>query len=342
MTVLRETHDRHGATFEERGGRDVVAHYGKPERTHRAVRNGVGVIELGYGVLEIRGSSARAFVDEQVTAPVPREDGQGVYALALDDAGAIQSDAYVYNAGERLLVFTPPEQVDDLAGRWARASSARAAAVRRSTDDFGVFGVHGPQATEKVASVLHKTSTPDARLSFSRGSMGDAGVTVVRGDGLAGEEGFEVFCGADDAEEVFDTLITRGMNAPPFGYRTWETLTLEAGTPLFDSELRGRRPAEVGLAATHGGDGTPDRRLVGLRCGALPPAGASVLAGDESVGTVTRAVESPDLGEPIALALVDTDDREVAVEVDGDVTGAERVSLPFVEGSERSARLPTY
>ncbi|MFB6170455.1 MAG: aminomethyl transferase family protein, partial [Haloarculaceae archaeon] len=158
MTVIREVHERHGAAFETRGDREVVSHYGRPERTHRAVRNGVGVVELGDGVLEVRGSSARAFVDEQVTTTVPREDGQGVYALVLDAAGAIEADVYVYNAGERVLVFTPPSKLADVAATWAQAASARAAAVRRATDDLAVFGVHGPQATEKVASVLHGTS----------------------------------------------------------------------------------------------------------------------------------------------------------------------------------------
>ncbi|MFB6170454.1 MAG: glycine cleavage T C-terminal barrel domain-containing protein, partial [Haloarculaceae archaeon] len=172
--------------------------------------------------------------------------------------------------------------------------------------------------------------------------MGDAGVSVVRGDGLAGEEGYEVFCAAADAEEVFDTLVTRGMNAPPFGYRTWETLTLEAGTPLFGPEIAGRLPTAVGLARLAPDAPAADRRLVGLRCDALPGAGATVRLDGEAVGTVTRAVESPDREEPIALALVESQERTLAVEAGAEAVAAERVALPFVEGSERSARLPTY
>ncbi|MFB6255359.1 MAG: hypothetical protein ABEH58_01305, partial [Haloplanus sp.] len=51
-------HAGYGAEFETRGGRTVVAHYGRPERTHLAVRNGVGVIEMGYGVVVVEGSDA--------------------------------------------------------------------------------------------------------------------------------------------------------------------------------------------------------------------------------------------------------------------------------------------
>jgi aminomethyltransferase len=59
---------------------------------------------------------------------------------------------------------------------------------------------------------------------------------------------------------------------------------------------------------------------------------------------VTRAVESPSLDAPVALATVDfgTTATDLTVRVDGEAVAAERVPLPFVEGSARSARIPTY
>ncbi|MEM4782617.1 MAG: glycine cleavage T C-terminal barrel domain-containing protein, partial [Halalkalicoccus sp.] len=95
--------------------------------------------------------------------------------------------------------------------------------------------------------------------------------------------------------------------------------------------------------------GRPSQRLVGLRCEKLPDAGAAVFdaeAGAErsEVGEVTRAVESPSMGEPIAFALVEfgLEREEVAVEVDDEAVAATVSELPFVEGSGRSARIPRY
>jgi len=72
-----------------------------------------------------------------------------------------------------------------------------------------------------------------------------------------------------------------------------------------------------------------------------------VFDGPESVGTVTRAAESPTLGNPVALALVDRDigdslgeSGSLTVRVDGEERPATPVALPFVEGSDRSGRLP--
>ncbi|MUV59119.1 aminomethyltransferase family protein [Halogeometricum sp. CBA1124] len=360
MTVVEEMHERYGATFETRAGRDVVRDYGRPARTHGAVRKGAAVIEMGYGVVVVEGDDRVAFVDNAVSNRVPDADGEGVYALLLDPQGRIETDMYVYNAGERLLCFTPPERAEPLVEDWSEKVFIQDVAVRDASTEFGVFGVHGPKSTEKVASVLNGAGAPEPALSFVRGSMGDAGVTVIAGDGLAGEEGYEVVCAADAAADVFDTLLTNGMNAVPFGYATWDTLTAEAGTPLFDTELQGRVPNVLGLrnaldfekgcyvgqevVSKVENRGQPSKRLVGLRPEELPAAGAAVFDGDASVGEVTRAVESPTLEAPVALALVDfeLDADAVQVRVDEREVAAEVASLPFVEGSDASRRLPTY
>jgi aminomethyltransferase len=381
MTVIESVHTDHGATFEERGDRQVVTHYGRPERTHAAVRNVVGVTERGYGVLTVEGDDRVDFVDNAVSNRVPTEDGEGCYALLLDPQGGIETDMYVYNAaaGDRLLVFLPPTEHERVAEDWQGKTFIQDVTITDASDDFGVFGVYGPQATEKIASVLNKAPSPDQPLSFVRGTMADAGVTVIRDDGLAGEEGYEVICAASEAADVFDTLENRGQAAAPFGYRTWETLTLEAGTPLFETELSGRIPNVCGVrnaldfekgcyvgqevVSRVENRGRPSKRLVGLVVdrdagaeadddgatdleGRVPDPGAAVFAGDAAAGEVTRAAVGPTRGEPIALAAVDDgvarDEQALTVRIDGEQRPASRVALPFVDGSDESARRPRY
>jgi len=362
MSILTETHEDHGGTFVERGGREVVAHYGRPERAHRAVRNGVGVIERGADVLVVTGEDRVEYVDNAISNSVPRADGRGVYALLLTPQGRVRAEMYVYNAGERLLVVLPPGTGEPVGTEWSGKTFIQDVDIEVATERFGLFGVHGPSATEKLASVL-TTTTPEQHLQFVRGSMVDAGVTVVRTDAPTGEEGYQVICEKADARAVFDTLETRGLNAAPFGYRTWETLTLEAGTPLFASELDGGVPNNLGLhaaidyekgcfvgqevVARVANRGRPTKRLLGLTAEVVAEPGAAVFDGDESVGEVTRACRSPTLGRPVAFALLDRDTGErigetdaLSVRVDGEERAATPVSLPFVEGSDRSDRTP--
>ncbi|MHC3438522.1 CAF17-like 4Fe-4S cluster assembly/insertion protein YgfZ [Natrialbaceae archaeon A-gly3] len=361
MTVIESIHAEHGATFGDRAGCRVVEHYGRPARAHRAVRNGVGLFEPAYGVVLVTGDDRLEYVDNVVTNAVPEEDGEGCYALVLDPQGGIDLECYIYNADDRLLLLTPPDRAEPLAEEWSEKVFIQDVEITAATGDFAVFGVHGPQATEKVASVLNGSATPDQRYSFVRGSMGDSGVTVIRTDALAGEESYEVICAREDAAAVYDVLETQGMNAAPFGYRTWETLTLEAGSPLFESELEGTIPNVLGLR--NGVDfekgcfvgqevvsrvenvGQPSRRLVGLSIESetAPEAGAAVCSDDSAVGEVTRGAVSPSLEEPIALALVEWGvEGELSVRLEGEDVPVERTELPFVDGSERSDRLPEY
>ncbi|ELY53676.1 CAF17-like 4Fe-4S cluster assembly/insertion protein YgfZ [Natronolimnohabitans innermongolicus] len=364
MSVIESIHREHGATFGERDGRTVVDHFGRPERTHRAVRNGVGVIELAYGVVVVEGEDRLEYVDNVVSNRVPAEDGQGCYALVLDPQGGIEVELYIYNAGERLLLFVPPSTAEPLVEDWSEKVFIQDVDIRLATDEYAIFGVHGPQATEKVASVLNGAASPDERFSFIRGSMGDDGVTVIRTDALTGEESYEVVCSADAAEPVYNVLETQGLNAAPFGYDTYESLALEAGSPLFATELEGTVPNVLGLrnaldfekgcyvgqevVSRVENRGQPSRKLVGLTLAdsadVVPDAGAAVFDGDATVGEVTRAGESPLLESVVALALVDYDleTADLTVRVGGEEVPATVAELPFVDGSDRSDRLPEY
>jgi len=365
--ALRTVHEDHGATFEEVGGVEVVSDYGDRERTHRAVRNGVGVIEAPYDVVVLEGGDRHEYLDNVVTSRVPTAEGAGCYALLLDPQGRIEVDMYVYDAGERLLVLLPPGTARDVVDGWE--TFIQDVEIRVATDEFAVFGVHGPAAAETVESVMDGAAAPDERLSFVRGSMGEAGVSVIRTDAPAGEVGYEVVCAATDAGDVLDALLHRGPAAVPFGRTTWRALTLEAGTPLYETELDGRIPNVAGVRNAVDFEkgcfvgqevvskvenlGRPSRKLVGLELarGAgsdgdrLPASGAAVSADGDDVGEVTRAAESPTREAPVALAFVDFGlgaDAGVTVNVSGEDVAASIESLPLVEGSDRSARIPSY
>ncbi len=357
---LRTLHDDHGAVRDETGR---VRHYGRPERTHLAVRNGVGVFDGDEGVVVVGGDDRHEFVEDTVTTPVPREDGAGRYALLLDPQGKVDTEMYVFDASEsdRLLLVLPGDRAAALADDWASKVFVRDVEVRDASDELHVLGVYGPRATEKLASVC-SDAPPEEPLTFVRTATRDAGLTVVAGDGLVGEEGYRVVCARADTADVVETLLTSGLNAVPVGHETWRTLTLEAGTPLLGPELAGTLPNVAGVRVGFDLDkgcyvgqevvsrvanrGRPSRRLVGLRPEAVPERGADVLAGGDAVGTVTRAARAPSLDAPAAMAYVpfdlDAGEDELSVATPDGPVPAGVVDLPFVEGSARSARLPTY
>lgn len=359
MIAARSFHQDHGAVFRTIEGIETIDHYHRPARTHKAVRNGVGVIEQPYSVLAIGGSDRFEYVNNVITNQVPDETGEGTYALLLDPQGRIQTDMHVYCTDEQFLVFLPPGKATEVADEWE--VFIQDVSITVATDEYTVFGVHGPTATEKIASVLSQASAPADQLSLVQGTLGDIGVTVIRGDDITGEESYEVVCTSGDAPKVADTLVNHGLNAVLFGQTTWNGLTLEAASPVFASELEGKIPNVTGLmnaidydkgcfvgqevASKVRNRGRPSQRIIGLEVSSLPDPNASVFEGDSSVGEVTRAFESPMLEEYLALAYVDYslgDDATITVRVDGDDVAATQTELPFYTGSSQSARLPEY
>ncbi|MFB6201055.1 MAG: glycine cleavage T C-terminal barrel domain-containing protein [Halorhabdus sp.] len=335
MTAIPEDHERYGGLLTTRGGRRVVAHYGRPERTYRAVRNVAGVIEHGFGVVTVSGPERRAAVGQSLTNTLPDTDG-GVYGFVLE-GDAIQTDTYVFDVGDRLLGVVPSGRVEDVLDAWSGSGRS----VTETTRDVAVFGVYGPEATEAVASVCSAT-TPESALAIARGSIRDVGVTIIRDDGVTGEEGYLVVASDEDASETFDAMVNRGLNAAPFGYETWATLTLEAGTPLW-TDLHGATPATVGVSNAFADGSTPqslDSRLYGFTAESTPAQDATVSVDGEVVGRVTRSRDSPALERSIGFAILDVA-TDATWTIGDDRIGATNATLPFVEGSDQSARVPS-
>jgi aminomethyltransferase len=255
----------------------------------------------------------------------------------------------------------PPGQGQPLVADWREKTFIED--VTFTLEDYVVFGVHGPHATEKIASILSATTTPETHYDFVRGELGESPATIVRGDATLGEEHYAVVCDPAEGPTVFDSLVNRGLNAPPFGHESVDALALEAGSARFATELQGRLANDTGLrgaidyekgcfvgqevASRIENRGRPSTHLIGLSPVRCPERGDAVLGPDgEAIGEITRALESPTLGHPIAMAAVDagatSPDETVEIDVEQGRTDADVTSLPFLEGSDRSGRIPTY
>ena len=133
---------------------------------------------------------------------------------------------------------------------------------------------------------------------------------------------------------------------------TADAIRIESGVPLFHRDMDEETiPLEAGIESRaisfskgcyvgqeviirvlHRGHGRVARRLLGLRFGGdrVPPAGASIRAGDREIGEVTSGTWSPALQRPIGLGYVHRDFVEPGTKVTVDGAEAEVVALPFV------------
>jgi aminomethyltransferase len=323
--------------------------YGSETAEHLAVRRAAGLFDLSHmGEIAVTGPGAGAALDYALTghlSAVP--PGRARYTMMCADDGGVLDDLVVYRQGERefLVVANAANTATVLAGLRDRAAAAAGAAadVTDATAEVALIAIQGPAA----AGILGPLT--DADLGAMRYYAGASGRVAgrrcwVARTGYTGEDGFELFCRAADAEPLWDALAAAGAAAGllPAGLAARDTLRLEAGMPLYGNELGPDvTPYEAGLGRVvkldKPGDfvgraalaaraaGPPRIRLAGLTIASrrVPRHGYPVLAGEPGpagaggspggtgsgggrrVGTVTSGAPSPTLGVPIAMAYLD-------------------------------------
>jgi aminomethyltransferase len=344
--------------------------YGSETAEHLAVRSSAGLFDLSHmGEIAVTGPAADAALDYALTGWLSKlVVGQARYTMICAPDGGILDDLVVYRqADDRFLVIAnASNSAVVLAELTQRTAAIAGVTVRDETDDTALIAVQGPNAPAIIAS---QSSPAVLALKYYSGGYAEvAGVPAwVARTGYTGEDGFEVFCPAQDAERVWASLSKAGgTGLVPAGLAARDTLRLEAGMPLYGNELgRDVTPYEAGLprvvrldkpgdfvgrealakaaAAVTAGDG-PERTLIGLiaRSRRVPRHGYPVLSRGAEVGTVTSGAPSPTLGVPVAMAYVTRQvaepgaGTEFGIDVRGRVEPADRVELPFYRRSQQA------
>jgi len=348
-TPLYEEHVRRGAQMTNFGGWLMPLQYTTIREEHRAVREAVGLFDLSHmGELRLKDDvAAQHVLTRDLTA---LRAGRVQYALLCNDEGGIIDDVLVYamSDGGYLLVVNAGNQDGDF--DWV-SSQATDGTVLNVGRDWALVGVQGPRAVGLVQRLTTSQLEGVKYYAFIEGRVADVACVISR-TGYTGEDGFELFCGNDDAARLWRALLEEGQadGIRPAGLGARDTLRLEAGMRLYGNDMDDKtNPLEAGLEWTLsldkdfiGRDAIAraqqrglDRKLVGLKMldRNIPRHGYPVLSDGQPVGVVTSGNVSFTLGYNIGMAYVPSALAEpgtrLGIEVRGSAAPAEVVSLPF-------------
>ena len=335
MQTLRRTplHDRHvalGARMVPFAGWEMPVQYEGVIQEHRAVREDAGAFDVSHmGELEVDGPKAPELLQELLSNELARiEPGGAQYTLLTNERGGIIDDLIVYEL-ERfhyLLIVNASNRESDYT--WLKEREVRGSDVRDVSDEYGLIAVQGPRALER----LELPSAP--AFTFAEGEVAGVTCMVIR-TGYTGEEGVELMVMADEAGELWDAVLERGVT--PCGLGARDSLRLEVCYPLhgndigpdtdaisaglgwvcaLDKEFTGveelRRIKEAG----------PEQRLAAfvMEERAVPRQGMLILEG----GEVTSGTHSPMLDQGIGMGYVPAELAQPGTELTIDVRGRHR------------------
>ncbi|MGE0230324.1 MAG: glycine cleavage system aminomethyltransferase GcvT [Flavobacteriaceae bacterium] len=283
------------------------------------------------------------------------EPGAQRYTQLLNDTGGIIDDLMVTRPsepaldGSLLLVVNAARKDVDYGHIAARLPSG---VTLRVLPERALLALQGPAA----AAVLGAMNEASSVLPFmAAASMPLAGIDChVSRSGYTGEDGFEIALAGEEAEDLWDALLSDDR-VRPIGLGARDSLRLEAGLCLYGHDIdETTSPVEAGLAWSIGrrrrvdggfpgferiaaelADG-PARRRVGIVPEGRAPAreGTGITAGGKSVGVVTSGGFGPTFGGPVAMGYVESEVAPVDSRVDLLVRGQPRpariVRMPFV------------
>lgn len=278
----------------------------------RALRCGAALVDRSdRGKLALSGEAAAECLNGQVTQDVAKiEPGCGAYATFLTTKGQMLGDVRIVRTADTFELDTERISLQALFDLLRVGVLGHDAELHKRTLQRGLISLIGPRA--KVVAQVEDLGTCEYK---------NAPFTVdgVPAHVIVTDVGVDILCDAADTERIIASLLARG--AVRITDTEAEVVRIERGRPRFGVELSERTmPQEAGLlergvSFTKGcyvGQetvarlfyrGSPNRVLRGLRFAQTPAGDGALVAGDKTVGQVTRVAASPRVGM-VALALL--------------------------------------
>lgn len=354
-TPLHEVHVQLGAKMVPFAGFEMPVTYPAGIiAEHKAVREGVGVFDVSHmGEFEVTGPDRNAFVQRVTCNDVGAlKPGQAQYSALLTTQGTFVDDCLVYRFEDKIMLVV---NASNLKKDWDTIVSQKGGAnvrLRDISDETALLAIQGPKAEAVLGPLTSLGIGMIPYYHFAQGKVAGVQCFVSR-TGYTGEDGFELYCRAEDAETLWHALVGAGRGEP-CGLGARDTLRLEAGLPLYGNDIDDTiTPYEAGLnfivkldkGAPFTGEGALKRqkldgikrRLVGFRVlepKAVARHGFPVLLNGRQVDVVRSGTVTPTANVSIGTTYLPVADAKPGTKLEIDVRGkkvaAEVVQLPFV------------
>jgi aminomethyltransferase len=329
--VLADRHKALGSKLEDWNGMPTAWSYASDVQDHHvAIRTKAGLMDVsGLKKVHLVGAHASAVLDWLTTRDVAKiTPGKSAYACFLNEAGKFVDDGILYRTG--------PNSWFVVHGSGAGHAALSSAVAGRNVamvfdDDLLDLSLQGPVAVDYLAK--HVPGIRDLKYFHHMGTTLFGKPVMISRTGYTGERGYEIFCKAEDAGLIWDTILAEGaeMGIIPCAFTALDLLRTESYLLFypydnsemypFADEAPGDTLWELGLDFTVSPGKTGFRgaeehyRLKGrerfkifgvLVEGSVAAApGDKLFADDKTVGVITCPMVSTLTGKSMAIARVD-------------------------------------
>lgn len=317
---------------------------------HMAVRNNAGIFDVSHmGEIQISGKGALENLQRLLTNDFSKmKIGQVKYSPMCLESGGVIDDLLVYKQEEDkyLLVVNAANHHKDV--EWIKANLVGKVTLEDISDRIAQIALQGPRAEEILRTLTSDKFIPPNYYTFLENCLVGGVNALISRTGYTGEDGFELYVNATDAQTLWNNLLEKGesLGLIPCGLGARDTLRLEASMPLYGHEMdENCTPLEIGLDFAVKLDkeffigkdslltGEILRKRIGLKMidRGIARENCPVFLNNTLIGGTTSGTFSPYYSYPIAMAIVQNIelDGELFVEVRGKKIKAQIIPIPF-------------
>jgi tRNA-modifying protein YgfZ len=317
---------------------------------YRQTLEGASIFDVSnHGHLEATGPEAPAFLHNLSTNDIKSVPlGGGCEAYFCDHRAKALGHALIYHVlidggHHAFWLDVDPGFHEKLLKHLDRHLIAEQVELSDRTSQFAQIHLAGPKAKEILAKTVG-TPLPDlAEFMHMERTIGLNVACHIRRHDPLGVPGYDVVCTNEQAEGLWKMLLASG--AKPAGLPTFETLRIEAGTPIFGIDVdenrfvmevpRALRAVSYSKGCYLGQEpivmardraGHVNRAFLGVKVleGGVLPAWTKLFRDGNEVGLITSSTISPRLGMPLAIGYIRRGHQEPGTRLEADTPDGKR------------------
>lgn len=353
---LNDIHEKSGAKMVPFAGYNMPVRYSSDIEEHNTVRNGVGIFDVSHmGEFLIMGPNALDLIQKVTSNDASKLTiGKAQYSCLPNDKGGIVDDLLVYRIREEEYMLVVNASNIEKDWDWISKHNDVGAEMRNISDDFSLFAVQGPKATDVLQKLTDMNLSEIKFYNFEVGPFADAKYVIMSATGYTGAGGFEIYMHNADAEMIWNKIMEAGeeFGIKPIGLGARDTLRMEMGYCLYGNDIDDTTsPLEAGLGwitkftkdfvnsenLKQQKEAGVDKKLVGFKMidRGIPRHDYEIQdATGNTIGRVTSGTQSPVLSQGIGLGYVKKEfaspDTEIYIAVRNRSLKAQVSKLPLI------------
>lgn len=249
QTALYPYHKANAKTMEF-AGYEMPLWYTSISEEHMAVRDHAGIFDVSHmGRIEIAGPQADRLLDVLVPAAASGQPvGRSFYTLLLNEDAGIVDDLIVIKRSHGYLLVVNAANLEKDLKHIRERSATYEVDISDMTTLSSMVAIQGPESARIFQPLTAASLAVIRKFENVDSSVDGLDATITR-TGYTGEDGFEVIFHDTRSPDAVLTVWRRLAElAKPCGLGARDSLRLEAGLPLYGSDMdEATNPVEAGL-----------------------------------------------------------------------------------------------